>query len=54
VLIFAVAALRCIELLNTAKRENIANGVDVNDKLQWILEVKSRVVKKRAHMPTRH
>jgi hypothetical protein len=31
---FVVAALRCIELLETWKRESIAYRTDLNDKLQ--------------------
>ncbi|KAI1045708.1 hypothetical protein LB505_009281 [Fusarium chuoi] len=38
---FVASALRRIELLDKWKREEIANGADLNDKLQWTQESES-------------
>ncbi|KAF4337392.1 polyketide synthase [Fusarium beomiforme] len=48
---FVAAALRRIELLDKWKREEIANGADLSDKLQWTQESEVRVVEKKSYMP---
>ncbi|KAG5765090.1 hypothetical protein H9Q72_006842 [Fusarium xylarioides] len=48
---FVASALRRIELLDKWKREEIANGADLNDKLQWTQESEVRVVEKKTYMP---
>ncbi|KLO93751.1 Uncharacterized protein Y057_14337 [Fusarium fujikuroi] len=48
---FVARALRRIELLDKWKREEIANGADLNDKLQWTQESEVRVVEKKTYMP---
>ncbi|GKU15242.1 unnamed protein product, partial [Fusarium langsethiae] len=48
---FVAGALRRIELLDKWKREEIVNGLDLSDKLQWTQEPEVRVIEKKTYMP---